>query len=128
MILEKGSRGSAVQAVQEILNFLHFEGRKSASADYESLETDGVFGADTEEAILSFQADNQLYEDGRIGPVTLAALQQAYETRHFPERNRGRCGEAFLDLGDRQIGADEVAKASPDGYQIEVLQRGGRFL
>ncbi|MFP3747451.1 peptidoglycan-binding domain-containing protein, partial [Achromobacter sp. SIMBA_011] len=70
-----------MQAIQEILNFLHFEGRKSASADYDSLETDGIFGADTEEAVLSFQADSGLYEDGRIGPVTLAALQQAFETR-----------------------------------------------
>lgn len=81
MILEKGSRGSTVQAIQEILNFLHFEGRKSASADYDSLETDSIFGADTEEALLSFQADNGLYEDGRVGPVTLAALQQAFEIR-----------------------------------------------
>ncbi|WP_052675371.1 peptidoglycan-binding domain-containing protein [Agrobacterium arsenijevicii] len=81
MILEKGSRGSAVQAIQEILNFLHFAGRKSASADFDSLETDGIFGADTEEAVLSFQADSGLYEDGRVGPVTLAALEKAFETR-----------------------------------------------
>lgn len=115
MILEKGSRGSAVQAVQEILNFLHFEGRKSASADYESLETDGVFGADTEEAILSFQADNQLYEDGRIGPVTLAALQQAYETRQrelSSPLSLGGGANYSLETGD----ADLFGTGKEQGY------------
>ncbi|MGV1939906.1 peptidoglycan-binding domain-containing protein [Agrobacterium sp. 22-211-1] len=100
MILEKGSRGSAVQAVQEILNFLHFEGRKSASADYESLETDGVFGADTEEAVLSFQAHSGLYEDGRVGPVTLAALEKEFAIRQ------------------REL-SSPMSLGSPAGYSVE---------
>ena len=85
MILQKGSRGAEVRSVQELLNALHFQGRKStgSSSDFHPLDTDGIFGDDTEDAVTRFQEDHGLYTDGRVGPVTLEALQAAFGSRNL---------------------------------------------
>ncbi len=85
MILSKGSSGDAVRALQEMLNFLHYQGRRSSatSAAYGLLEVDSVFGANTEDAVLMFQEDVGLYTDGRVGPITLAALEKFYGTKQI---------------------------------------------
>lgn len=83
-MLERGSKGDIVRSLQQMLNYLHFEGRKgSATSDYKRLDEDGIFGSDTEDAVLAFQFDNGLYVDGRVGPVTLAALERQFGSRNL---------------------------------------------
>lgn len=61
--LSIGDRGRQVKKLQEALN-----------AQGESLVTDGIFGASTHAAIISFQAKHGLTPDGIVGPRTAAAL------------------------------------------------------
>lgn len=63
-ILRKGSRGAAVQRVQQLL----------ASAGYSPGAADGIFGSKTELAVLAYQEEHGLRVDGLVGPSTRAAL------------------------------------------------------
>ncbi len=56
-------RGDDVLAVQKALNMHKIE-----------LDTDSVFGTDTEKAVIRFQIAKGLTVDGAVGPATLAAL------------------------------------------------------
>ena len=62
--LRNGSRGSAVTALQEMLNGLGFESGKA----------DGIFGPKTEAAVKRFQEANGLTVDGIAGEQTLTTL------------------------------------------------------
>src|SRR5690606_24828097 len=62
-LLRRGSRGSAVRALQTALT----------AAGY-ALAADGVFGPATERAVRAFQARHGLFVDGIAGPATMAAL------------------------------------------------------
>ncbi|MET7639132.1 peptidoglycan-binding protein [Streptomyces sp. NPDC005438] len=59
----KGAKGDAVRAIQTQLNVY---GHKVA--------VDGSFGAQTHEAVSSFQRDHKLTVDGLVGPQTWVAL------------------------------------------------------
>jgi peptidoglycan hydrolase-like protein with peptidoglycan-binding domain len=61
--LSIGDRGREVKRLQEALN-----------AQGESLVTDGIFGASTHAAVMSFQARHGLTPDGIVGAQTRAAL------------------------------------------------------
>lgn len=61
--LQQGSRGDDVRAVQQRLNALG-----------NHLETDGVFGPATHQAVAAFQKKAGLTADGIVGPQTWAAL------------------------------------------------------
>ncbi len=63
-ILRKGSRGADVKRVQELLT----------SAGYSPGRADGIFGAKTELAVLSYQEDTGLRVDGLVGPGTRKSL------------------------------------------------------
>lgn len=58
VLLRKGSRGAAVQKLQEGLG----------------IGADGIFGSGTEAAVKEFQTSNGLDADGLAGPETLAML------------------------------------------------------
>lgn len=62
--LKTGVRGSAVTRVQETLAFLGF---------YQG-PIDGIFGPDTEKAVMAFQRNAGLVDDGIIGPATWREL------------------------------------------------------
>lgn len=62
--LKAGVRGSAVARVQETLAFLGF---------YQG-PIDGIFGPDTEKAVMAFQRNAGLVDDGIIGPATWREL------------------------------------------------------
>jgi hypothetical protein len=66
MVLRIGSHGADVEAVQERLDRLGY-----------SVAVDGVFGAETERAVMEFQRDAGIGVDGIVGPVTLAAMEGA---------------------------------------------------
>lgn len=83
-MLERGAKGDAVKAVQEMLAFLGYRGLRKKGSGFEPAEVipDGDFGGITETAVLAFQADHALYTDGKVGETTLGALRQAYALRH----------------------------------------------
>lgn len=62
--LKVGLRGSAVTRIQETLAFLGF---------YQG-PIDGIFGPDTEKAVMAFQRNAGLVDDGIIGPATWREL------------------------------------------------------
>ena len=66
-ILKRGSKGENVADLQSKLNKL----------GYPCGEADGKFGAATESALRSFQADHRLTVDGIAGSVTQNAIQKA---------------------------------------------------
>lgn len=63
-VLSSGARGAVVVELQE----------KLRSANYYSGRIDGIYGPDTEKAVVSFQRSKRLREDGIVGPQTLSAL------------------------------------------------------
>jgi len=64
--LQIGSVGPAVTLLQEMLNRL--------SITPEPLDVDGIFGPQTEAAVVTFQAVQGLEPDGIVGPLTNAKL------------------------------------------------------
>ena len=63
-VLSVGSRGENVTKVQKRL----------IQYGYLSGSADGVFGEATRKAVLWFQKNNKLTQDGKVGPATAAAL------------------------------------------------------
>ncbi|MEM6380041.1 MAG: N-acetylmuramidase domain-containing protein [Bacteroidota bacterium] len=62
-VLKRGSRGEAVIFLQELLNQLGF-----------TLDTDGIFGGQSDAAIKQFQQQHRLEVDGIVGKKTWAKL------------------------------------------------------
>ena len=65
MLLKRGSRGSEVQELQELLN----------QKGFGPISTDGIFGGGTEAAVKRAQTALGVAADGIVGPATMAALQ-----------------------------------------------------
>lgn len=65
--LRQGSKGPAVQVLQQRLNELGFG----------PLKVDGAFGAGTKTAVVAFQRAAGVSADGIVGPGTMAALRSA---------------------------------------------------
>lgn len=70
-LLKTGSKGTAVQTLQEQLNQLGFHDAKG-----NPLNPDGDFGAKTREAIEAFQRQHGLSVDGKVGAQTLAKIEE----------------------------------------------------
>ena len=69
LLLKNGSSGSAVKALQIILNT---EGASPA------LTIDGIFGPKTKTAVIAIQQSHGLVQDGIVGPKTWNALIRSY--------------------------------------------------
>lgn len=63
MILRLGSKGEEVKNLQKMIN----------------IQSDGVFGKGTENAVKKFQHENGLVVDGIVGPVTLQRIKNKFE-------------------------------------------------
>lgn len=70
MLLKIGSRGPEVENLQIDLTKL----------GYDTKGIDGIFGVYTETALLAFQRDNKLEQDGIAGDVTLRAIEIVLST------------------------------------------------
>lgn len=64
MVYKKGSRGDKVKQIQLALG----------------LNADGIFGINTENAVIKFQKENGLFPDGIVGKKTLNALNINFDT------------------------------------------------
>ena len=71
--LRVGSRGEDVRIMQEYLNAL-----SSLFPSIPRVTADGVFGAQTESAVMAFQRQFGMTIDGIIGPSTWAAIVREY--------------------------------------------------
>lgn len=69
MILKQGSHSETVLAIQEMLTTLGFQPGG----------IDGIFGPNTEKAVIRFQEFAAIYADGMVGPITMAALEKEYK-------------------------------------------------
>ena len=69
--LAKGSSGTGVGAIQDLLVDLGYPMPKSVTAK----GADGIFGGETDAAVRGFQKDNGLSADGVIGKMTITALE-----------------------------------------------------
>ena len=74
-LLKRGSRGQDVLDVQYDLDFV--------GAD-PPLVLDGIFGENTQAAVIDFQAANGLERDGIVGPVTRGALEASMREHDAP--------------------------------------------
>lgn len=103
-LLKKGSSGSDVKALQELLNQLGA-----------ALTVDGEFGSKTETAVKAFQKKASLKQDGKYGDQTHAALlaavseqdagQQAMtETQPAPEQEQPISGQTTIRVTIRSSG------------------------
>jgi putative chitinase len=75
--LRKGDRSDEVTALQKELNRLGVR-----DADGKPLTEDGKFGDNTREAVIAFQRQQGLKDDGIVGKQTFAKLEQAQEKAH----------------------------------------------
>lgn len=75
--LQLGSRGDDVEQLQRDLNVLNYQ-----------LETDGIFGGRTRDAVVRFEIRRGLKGDGIADPAMLAALNAAVEARKAREARR----------------------------------------
>ena len=78
-IMRLGSRGPSVELLQLALN----------RAGYGRLETDGIFGAATAEALRHFQSERKLVPDGIAGRETHRALLPWYTGYTLHRISRG---------------------------------------
>lgn len=78
-VLREGERGAEVRQLQERLN-----AAGARDAQGRALQSDGVFGQNTEDAVRNFQRARGLEVDGIAGPATLRALQAAQQNPPRP--------------------------------------------
>lgn len=97
-----GSRGEEVRKIQTRLREL----------GYDPGSVDGVFGEKTRKAVIAFQRDNGLSQDGIAGPKTLAALGLS------GSQGLGSFSSADIDLLAKVISAE--ARGEPYAGQVAV--------
>lgn len=73
--LNLGSQGDQVKALQQYLNGLGYLG-----TDGKPLKIDGIYGPQTQAAVVNFQSHNGLTADGIFGPKSLAKTNQITAT------------------------------------------------
>lgn len=116
-------RGDDVRDLQERLNRLGFD----------SGQVDGIFGPDTGAAVVDFQANVGLVDDGTAGPETIGALRRLHRSHQAVPaavvRERHQVATAprppslagIPVLIDAAHGPDDPGFASPDGvFEHEV--------
>jgi len=129
-VLRQGSRGLAVELVQERLQELRYL--------YQS--PDGVFGSVTRNAVIQFQQDYGLNPDGVVGPATVAELFEGgqsplntfntptlstpypppvydYEQQPVSRRSSRSTDTTLLQLGDRGPAVERLqVRLRREGY------------
>lgn len=114
-LLKLGSTGPSVQLLQLALN----------RAGFGTLDTDGIFGAATKQALTRFQSAYGLAADGVAGSLTHRALLPWYTGYLVHQVRRG---ESFFSIaGNYGSSAEAIATANP-GLGAENLQIGASII
>ncbi len=74
-VIRRGDRGRDVRTIQYYLNFLGF-----FNDGLPQIGVDGIFGAETENAVRTFQREYGLTADGIVGRATWNAILDAYDS------------------------------------------------
>jgi len=107
IVAQKGDKNDTVKSIQEMLIRL----------EYLSGSADGDFGGKTEKAVLSFQKDNGLTEDGVVSQEVFDALSVAFAEAPIPvEYPHFTAVELYKKFEDNQISAE----AELEGVEIQV--------
>lgn len=95
MILRKGDKGEQVKQLQEKLVFL----------GYDTNGVEGIFGNGTFDAVVSFQREMKLDQDGIVGKDTQEKLEWVLDTLEKASDNTVTpwVDEAYKDLGVHEI-------------------------
>lgn len=101
-IYRLGSRGTQIMKIQEVLRKI----------GYNPGPIDGIFGRQTEAAVIAFQRDNGLTADGIIGANTYAVLEKfilGYDTYTI------RPGDTLYNIArDHYTQVNKIISANPD--------------
>jgi putative chitinase len=102
-VLDYGDQGALVLALQNRL----------AGLGYAIGKPDGIFGSRTRAALLTFQAENDLTTDGKVGPATRAALN-AETAKPMPvsEERATATVQDLRDAGSATIATTDKMKAA----------------
>lgn len=126
MLLRIGSRGDAVQKLQEDLNLLCETGNLVIPV---KLTADGIFGDLTANAVIRFQKDHNLEVDGVAGDQTLGRVAEAVLGNSTPANatppaagDKAALLQKFLTVAQREVGTREVG-GNNCGVRIREYQR-----
>ncbi|MGD7008779.1 L,D-transpeptidase family protein [Metabacillus sp. 84] len=97
-LLKKGSRGAAVSDLQ----------RKLTGIGYRTNGIDGIFGSNTERAVLSFQKARGLTVDGIAGPQVWGALKSSPPAQTKPSNDSALKKSGNLKRGSRGAAVSEL--------------------
>ncbi|MFB3051245.1 MAG: peptidoglycan-binding protein, partial [Acidimicrobiia bacterium] len=121
-------RGEDVAELQSRLNSLGFDSGKA----------DGIFGPDTETAVIDFQHNRNLAEDGKVGPEVVTeihlvsrgemkegrhALREREWLRRLPPTVAGT--RVYLDAGCRDPHETRQAWETASGAALAIQDAGG---
>lgn len=92
--LSKGDKGSDVKSLQQKLNILGYKGKNG-----KAITENGDFGTNTNYAVRAFQKAQNLEVDGKVGKLTLAALNAAVDAFTKPQSDQ-RIKDAQVHLNN----------------------------
>ncbi|WP_373894356.1 peptidoglycan-binding domain-containing protein [Virgibacillus natechei] len=108
ILSQRGDNGSLVRRIQQQLN-------EQESVEI-SIEVDGVYGAETEQAVENFQGVNEQYIDGIAGPITMNLLD--IETVVLNDDQI----EAFLQSQGYNLEVEEVTDEQVVSEYVDLLE------
>jgi uncharacterized protein (TIGR02594 family) len=98
-VLRSGSQGPHVRKLQLLLN--------SSLVPSPKLTIDGDFGDRTEQAVRRFQQMRGLPQDGIVGQVTWAALNQTFSVGSKPSRASNHSNCKWMAIAEAELGIHE---------------------
>ncbi|WP_352420429.1 M14 family metallopeptidase [Proteiniborus sp.] len=113
--LTLGSRGPNVKLIQSLLNRIGY----SVGA------VDGVFGVQTQQAVIAFQRNNELSPDGIVGPATWRVFNRlllGYDTYTI------RSGDTLYNIAARYYTTVNAIQTANPGINPNALAVGQRIV
>ena len=93
--LKRGDKGQKVKDMQLMLIGCGYSCGKYGA--------DGIFGSGTEKALLKFQNDNELKEDGLYGAASKAKLEKVYSNRVQMEKTDYKVGSTYTLQAEMKV-------------------------
>ena len=108
--LQSGDKGSAVKAMQQALKDLGY-----------SVSADGSYGAQTLQAVMTFQKQNGLSADGVAGTKTLTLLYSGSAKRYDASQDGGSGSSGGSGSGSTGSTGSTGTATGPNGSTIQLL-------